>query len=200
MGIIYGRKVKGSTSRYILIAAPAALALIILLLWFGSTRNPDPAADEERRPHSDCPKGTPENCQGAVPPTGPATQLSLRNHGDSEGVRNALNGGIKRAPASPGADTPDKEPPTLKAGDGPECRSHGGWSCLFYSTGTLAIQTTEAARPADSHSSRVEPIAASEHRTETCPLPGTRCFHGIEGTGVSRNTGEPALRGQLRNW
>lgn len=54
-----------------LIVAPAALALIVSLLWFGSIRNPDPISADEGRLYSECAEGSQEFCADATLISGP---------------------------------------------------------------------------------------------------------------------------------
>ena len=42
MNLLYATDFRKSTVRGTLVVAPAALALIVMLLWLGSIRNPDP--------------------------------------------------------------------------------------------------------------------------------------------------------------
>ena len=54
-----------------LIVAPAALALIVALLWFGSIRNPDHVSADEGRLYSECAAGSQEFCEDATLMAGP---------------------------------------------------------------------------------------------------------------------------------
>ena len=54
-----------------LIVATAALALIVALLWFGSSRNPDPVSADEGRLYLECAEGSQEFCGDATPTAGP---------------------------------------------------------------------------------------------------------------------------------
>ena len=49
-----------------LIVAPAALALIVALLWFGSIRNPDPVSADEGRLYLECVEGSQDFCEDAT--------------------------------------------------------------------------------------------------------------------------------------
>ena len=57
MNLLYTTNLRNSTVRGSLIVAFAALALIVLLLWFGSIRSPDSVAADEARLYSECPAG-----------------------------------------------------------------------------------------------------------------------------------------------
>ena len=76
-----------------LIVAPAALALIVVLLWFGSTRNSDPVSADEARLYSEC-------LEGAVAPCEDAT-LKVRPLGDGTGELS----GVQDLGTSPGSDS-----------------------------------------------------------------------------------------------
>ena len=54
-----------------LVVAPAALALIIALLWFGSIRNPDPVSADEGRLYLECAEGVWAPCEDATLTAGP---------------------------------------------------------------------------------------------------------------------------------
>ena len=54
-----------------LIVAPAALALIVALLWFGSIRNPDPVSADDGRLYLECAEGSQEFCEDATLTAGP---------------------------------------------------------------------------------------------------------------------------------
>ena len=49
-----------------LIVAPAALALIVALLWFGSIRNPDPVSTDKGRLYLECAEGSQDFCEDAT--------------------------------------------------------------------------------------------------------------------------------------
>ena len=57
-----------------LIVAPAALALIVALLWFGSIRNPDSVSADEGRLYLACSEGSQEFCEGATLVAGPLSK------------------------------------------------------------------------------------------------------------------------------
>ena len=89
MGLIYNTNLKASTARSTLIVAPAALALIVLLLWFGSIRNPDPVSADEGRSLWDCPQASLEPCDE------PASMNSVDTSIDAASVSSSGHSGEK---------------------------------------------------------------------------------------------------------
>ena len=63
MNLLYATDYRRCTVRSTLIDAPVALALIVMLLWFGSLRNPDPVSADEARQFQECPASSLEPCE-----------------------------------------------------------------------------------------------------------------------------------------
>ena len=62
MNLLYTTDFRESNVRGTLVVAPAALALMVMLLWLGSIRNPDLSSADKARLYSACPEGSLAPC------------------------------------------------------------------------------------------------------------------------------------------
>ena len=74
MGLIYGRNLQSSTRWTTLTVAVAAVVAILLLLWFGSLRNPPPVSADSGRSSTSCQQPTVAPCDEAVSAVRPIVQ------------------------------------------------------------------------------------------------------------------------------
>ena len=81
MNLINATDYRRVSLRSALIVAPAALALIVVLLWFGSTRNPDPVSADEARLYSDCLEGSLAPCGGESVTPAPHGNGAMESNG-----------------------------------------------------------------------------------------------------------------------
>ena len=144
MNLLYNTDFQKSTIRGTLVVAPTALALIVMLLWFGSIRNPDPLSADKAELYSACLEGSFAPCADATLRIRAFTPASPENDNDASGAQHVLNGGIKSASLSS-----NTEFPATTTDKDIECTISGGWSCLPESSSSFDTQRAETGETLD---------------------------------------------------
>ena len=192
MGLLYNTTLLGTNFKSALIVAPAALALIVLLLWFGSIRNPDPVSADDGRALSDCPQASLEPCKDTALKAMPIIGLAPENAGDSTTTGQSL-----------------WATSTLDSGTGSEKCLLPGIPCL-HDTGTsfVPIEDQENGRcifvgnpcypdpdpGSNGQSASVSSGSISAMSGEKCPDPGNSC------SPIGWLTGQSLFQGDLKTY
>ena len=85
MSLLYTTDFRKSTVRGALVVAPAALALMVMLLWFGSIRNPDPLSAEKANRECILTGGLSFHC--SMTGSDPAAAMQGTERGEPSGVQ-----------------------------------------------------------------------------------------------------------------
>ena len=179
MNLLYNTDFRKSTVRGTLVVAPAALALIVMLLWFGSIRNPDPLSADKAKLYSACPEGSFAPCADAALRIRALTPASPESDNNASRGQHVLNGGIKRASVPS-----NTEFPATAADKGLDCTISGGWFCLPESDTPFDTQREETGEDFDVQFPGASLNTGEGQDHQRCLLPGIPC---------TPNSGSPVL-------
>ncbi len=176
MSLIYGTNYPRANSRSALAVAPVSLALIILLLWLASIRNPDPVSAGEDGLHPECPQSTSEPLDEVAVETMPAVPASPENSGSSSAAQKARTEVSRRSPSA--SDT--GSPASLATGDDLLCPVAGDRSCLFEGNQVVENRLVQIQPPPGMDSAGDASTRIAEPGREMCLMPDIPCHYSAD--------------------
>lgn len=194
MNLLYNTDFRKSTVRGTLVIAPAALALIVMLLWFGSIRNPDPLSADKADIYPACLEGSFAPCVDAALRIGVFTPASPENDNDASRGQHVLKGGIESASVPSNTDFP-----ATTADKGLECTISGGWSCLPESDSPFDTQRAETGEDFDVQFPSASLNTGEGQDDQRCLLPGIPCTPESGNPGLGQSSGILATQ-ELRTY